>query len=88
MRPRRFTEEEIAQAIRQVGAGTPAEQVCRRMDVTQATFSRWRRDYARTVGREPRNVRELREDNQKLKRIMADLLLERQGASERYVKHS
>ncbi len=86
MRPSVFTDEEIAQAIRQVGAGTPAAQLCRTMDITQSTFYRWRRKYERTAGHEPRDAKELRMDNQKLKRIMADLLLGRRVSTERLGK--
>ena len=78
MRPSRFTEAQVLQALAQVKAGAPAVDVCRKLGITQTTFYRWRRQHD---GGELREVRELREENQKLKQIVADLLLENQGLS-------
>lgn len=83
MRPSRFTEAEIAQALREVEQGTPAIAVCRRMGITQTTFYRWRSKYC---GSPPLNIgelRTLREENQRLKLMVANLLLERPGAGSR-----
>ena len=79
MRPSRFTEDQIVQALRQVKAGTPAVQVCRRLGITQTTFYRWRNRYDSDAVGELREVRELRDENQKLKQIVANLMLEKQG---------
>jgi putative transposase len=79
MRPSRFTEDEIVQALREVKAGTPAVTVCRTLGITQTTFYRWRNRYDSVAVNEVREVRELREENQKLRQIVADLLLDRQG---------
>jgi putative transposase len=75
MRPSRFTEDQIAGALRQVKTGTPAAQVCRAMGITQTTFYRWRKKYDGDSVSELRELRELREENQKLKQIVANLLL-------------
>jgi len=45
MRPSKFTEDQIVQALGQVKAGTPAVQVCRKLGITQTTFYRWRKKY-------------------------------------------
>ena len=79
MRPSKFTEDQIVQALRQVKAGTPAVQVCRRLGITQTTFYRWRNKYDSDAVGELREVRELRDENQKLKQIVANLMLEKQG---------
>lgn len=79
MRPSKFTEDQIVQALRQVKAGTPAVQVCRRLGITQTTFYRWRNRYDSDAVGELREVRELRDENQKLKQIVANLMLEKQG---------
>jgi putative transposase len=79
MRPSRFTEDQIVQALRQVKAGTPAVQVCRKLGITQTTFYRWRNKYDSDAVGELREVRELRDENQKLKQIVANLMLEKQG---------
>lgn len=77
MRPSKFTEEEIALALRQVRAGTPAVQVCRKLGITQTTFYRWRKKYDGSAVKDLREARHLRDENQKLKQIVANLLLEK-----------
>lgn len=79
MRPSKFSEGEIVQALRQVNAGTPAVQICRKLGITQTTFYRWRKKYDGEAVGELREVRELRDENQKLKQIVANLMLEKQG---------
>jgi putative transposase len=78
MRPSKFTEDQIKQTLRQVKAGTPAAQLCRKLGITETTFYRWRNKYEGTAAGESREVRELHE-NQKLKQIVANLLLDKQG---------
>lgn len=82
MRPSKFTEAQIVQALRQAKAGTPAVQVCRKLGITQTTFYRWRGKYGRGVVRESREVHELRDENQKLKQIVANLLLDKEGSTD------
>ncbi len=82
MRPSRFTEAQIVQALRQVKAGTPAVQVCRKLGITQTTFYRWRARYDGGGPSESRKVRELRDENQKLKQIVANLLLDKEGSTD------
>ena len=75
MRPSRFTDAEILQALAQVKAGTPALHVCRALGITQTTFYRWRAKYDGGAVTEEREVQKLRNENQKLKQIVAELLL-------------
>jgi len=82
MRPSKFTEVQIVQALRQVKTGTPATQVCRKLGITQTTFYRWRKKYDGVEGGRSREVRELRDENQKLKEIVANFLLDRQGSTD------
>lgn len=77
MRPSRFTQDEIAQALARVRAGTPAVQECRRLGITQTTFYRWRRQQETLAPADVHEVRQLREENQQLKQIIADLLLDK-----------
>jgi putative transposase len=77
MRPSRFSEAEMLQAIRQVRAGSAAVDVCRSLGITETTFYRWRKKHEVVVADEPREMRGLRDENTKLKLIVADLLLER-----------
>jgi putative transposase len=82
MRPSKFTEDQISQALRQVEAGTPAVQVCRKLGITETTFYRWRNRYDRSGASVSGEMRQLRDENLKLKQIVANLLLdnERMGA--------
>ena len=79
MRPSKFTEDQIGQALHQVKAGTPAVQVCRNLGITQTTFYRWRNKYDGGSGSE---VRQLRDENQKLKQIVANLMLAKEVSPE------
>jgi putative transposase len=82
MRPSKFSEEQIVRALRQVKDGTPAAQLCRKLAITQTTFYRWRKKYDDVAPSGSREVLELRDENQKLKRIVANLLLERHGSTD------
>ena len=82
MRPSKFTKDQIVQALGQVKAGTPAVQICRRLGITQTTFYRWRKKYDGVAVSESREVHELRDENQKLKQIVANLLLDRHGSTD------
>lgn len=72
-----FTEEQIAHALRQAEAGTPAIEVCRKMGVTEQTFYRWKRKFAGMGVAELRRLRQLEEENKKLKQVVADLTLDK-----------
>ena len=80
MRPSKFTADQIVQALQQVKDGTPAAQVCRELGITQTTFYRWRDKYGGVSVSESRELRGLREENQKLKEIVADFLLDKQAS--------
>ena len=77
MRASRFTEVQIIEALTQVRCGNTAVQVCKNLGITQTTFYRWRERYGVKVLVEQREVRLLREENQKLRQIVADLMLQR-----------
>jgi putative transposase len=64
-------------ALAQVKAGTPAVQVCRSLGITQTTFYRWRRRFGSASATNEREVRLLRDENRKLKDVVAKLLLEK-----------
>ena len=82
MRPSKFNQDQILQALRQVKAGTPAVQVCRKLGITETTFYRWRGKYDGAAPGESRQVRELRDENLKLKQIVANLLLDKEGSTD------
>jgi putative transposase len=82
MRPSKFTDDEILKALRQVSGGKPAVQVCRELGITETTFYRWRSKHDDVRGSETREVRDLRDENQRLRQIVANLLLEQQRTTE------
>ena len=76
-RPSKFTADQIVQALRRVKDGLPAVQLCRTLGITQTTFYRWRKQYDSADVSDLRDVRKLRDENQKLKLIVANMLLEK-----------
>jgi putative transposase len=77
MKKSRYTEEQIAFALRQAELGTKVEEVCRQMGVSQATFFRWKQLYGGLGPSELRRLRQLEEENRKLKKLVADLSLDK-----------
>jgi len=82
MKRSKFSEEQIAYALRQVEAGTPASDVCRQLGVSEATFYAWKKKYAHLGVSELRRLRQLEDENNRLKRLVADLTLDKHMLSE------
>ena len=82
MRPSKFTRDQIVQALQQVKAGTPAAQLCRELGITETTFYRWRNKYESNGASDSDELRELRDENHKLKQLVANLMLDKQGSSD------
>ena len=78
MKRSKFTEEQITYGLRQHEAGTPVVDVCRQLGVSEATFYVWKKKYAHMGVAELRELRQLREENARLKRMVADLSLDKQ----------
>jgi putative transposase len=77
MKTKRFSEEQILYALRQAEGGEKATEVCRKMGVSEQTFYTWKRKYAGMGISELRELRQLREENRKLKQWVADLTLDK-----------
>ncbi len=77
MKKRRFTEEQIAFALRQAETGTAVAEVIRKMGVSEQTFYRWKKQYAGMGVAELRKMKQLEEENRKLKQLVADLSLDK-----------
>ena len=77
MKRKRYTDEQVAFALRQAEAGTPVAEVCRKMGVSEATFFRWKKQFAGMGVVEIRRLKQLEEENAKLKRLVADLTLDK-----------
>ena len=82
MKKPRFTEQQVAQALRQAEQGTSAAEVCRKLGVSEATFYAWKKRYAGLGIAELRRVRQLEEENRRLKQVVADLTLDKQMLQE------
>ena len=82
MKRSRFSEEQIVYAIRQAEAGTPVGDLCRQLGVSDATFYAWKKKYAHLGVSELRRLRQLEEENSRLKRLVADLSLDKHMLSE------
>jgi putative transposase len=73
----KFTEQQIAFALKQAELGTPVEEVCRKMGISDATFYNWKKKYGGLGPSELRRLKQLEEENVKLKRLVADLSLDK-----------
>jgi putative transposase len=73
----RFTDEQIAFALKQAETGTRIDEICRKMGISDATFYKWRQKYGGLGLSELRKLKQLEEENSKLKRIVADLSLDK-----------
>jgi len=78
MKKSRYTAEQVAFALRQVEAGTLVPEVCRKMEISEQTFYRWKKRYAGMGVAEVRKLRIIEEENKKLKQLVADLSLDKQ----------
>jgi putative transposase len=75
---KRFTEQQIAFALRQASSGTPVAEITRKMGVSEATFYRWKKQFGGMGVSEVRRLKQLEEENCRLKRLVADLTLDKQ----------
>ena len=77
MKRKRYSDEQIAFALRQAEGGTAVEEICRKLGVAEATFYRWKKQFAGMGTVEIRRLKQLEEENIKLKRLVADLSLDK-----------
>lgn len=77
MKKTRFSEEQIAYILRQSEGGTPATEVCRKNGISEQTFYRWKKRYGGMGVPELRRLRQLEDENSKLKQLVADLSLDK-----------
>jgi putative transposase len=73
----KYTDAQIAFALKQAELGTSVDEVCRKMAISDATFYNWRKKYGGLGPSEVRRLRQLEEENAKLKRLVADLSLDK-----------
>ena len=82
MKKTRYTEEQIAFALKQAETGTRVEEVCRKMGISEATFYNWKKKFAGLGVTELRRLRQLEDENLRLKKLLADLSLDKEMLQE------
>ena len=78
MRSSKFTEEQIAFALKQAETGTSVKEVIRKLGITEQTFYRWKKKYGGMMPSDLRKLKQLEEENRQLKKLVADLSLDKQ----------
>lgn len=82
MKKSQFTEAQIAFALRQADEGTSVPEICRKIGISEATFYNWRNKYGGLLPSEMKKLRMLEEENSRLKKIVADLSLDKEMLQE------
>ena len=77
MKSSKFTEAQIAFVLKQADEGTAIAEVCRKAGISEATFYVWRKKYGNLLPTEMKRLRQLEDENAKLKRIVAELSLDK-----------
>lgn len=82
MERKRFTSEQINSVLQQSDLGIPVKDLCRKHGFTEQTFYRWKRQFAGMGVSELRELRETREENKRLRKLVTDLTLDKQMLQE------
>jgi putative transposase len=77
MKKSKFSEQQIAFILRQAEEGTAVEEVCRKAGISVQTYYRWRQKYGGLMPSEMKRLKQLEEENQRLKKLVADLSLDK-----------
>ena len=77
MKRKRFSVEQITAVLQQVTGGVPVGEVCRQVGISEQTFYRWKKTYGSMLPSEARELKQLRDENARLKRVVADLSLDK-----------
>ena len=78
MKKSKFTESQIVFALKQAETGVPVAEVCRKLGISEPTFNNWKKKFSGLGTAELRRLRQLEEENARLKQIVADLTLDKQ----------
>jgi putative transposase len=78
MKRTKFSEQQIAFILRQAEEGVSIGEVCRKAGISEATFYNWRKKYAGLLPSEMKRLKQLEEENQRLKKLVADLSLDKE----------
>jgi len=77
VKKKRFSAEQIVAILKQVKLGTPVAELIRQVGVSEQTFYRWKKKYSGLEVDQVRELKQVREENVRLKRIVADLTLDK-----------
>lgn len=78
MKASKFSDAQKAFIIKQGEEGTPVAEICRKVGISQATYFNWKKKYAGLLPTEVKRLKQLEDENSRLKRIVADLTLDRE----------
>jgi putative transposase len=87
MKRKRFTEEQIIGILREAEAGATAKEVCRRQGVSEQTFYRWKAKYGGLEVSDAKRLKQLAEENRKLKKLLAESMLDNAALKELLAKN-
>ena len=76
MKAKRFTEEQIIAVLKEAEAGAKTKELCRRHGISEATFYNWKAKYAGMTVSEARRLKALEDENRKLKKLLAESMLD------------
>ena len=77
MRKSQYTEEQISFALKQAEHGATVEEICRKLGIAEQTFYRWKKKYAGMLPSDMKRLKQLEEENMKLKKLVAELSLDK-----------
>jgi putative transposase len=77
MRKSRYTDDQTAFVLKQAELEIPVEEVCRKIGITEQTFYRWKTKYGGMLPSDVKRLRQLEDENAKLKKLVADLSLDK-----------
>lgn len=78
MKRSRFSEQQIAYILRQAEEGTSVKEVCRKAGISEATYYNWRKKYGGLMPSEMKRLKQLDEENHRLKKLVADVSLDKE----------
>lgn len=82
MKRSKYSDEQIAFALKQAETGTRVQEICRKMGISEATFYNWKKKYGGLGIAELRRLKQLEEENRRLKGLVADLSLDKEMLQE------
>ena len=82
MKRTKFSEQQIAFILRQAEEGVPVGEVCRKVGINEQTYYRWRKRYGGMMPSEMKRLKQLEEENMRLKKLVADLSLDKEMLQE------